>query len=643
MLGQALRDLGVKREDVIIATKVRGRTGAGPNAVGLSRGHIMDQIAGSLKRLGLDHVDLYQIHGFDPATPIEETLRALDDCVSRGLVRTIGCSNLAAWQIMKALGISDKRGFARFETVQAYYTIAGARSRARDPAAGRGPGAGRHGLEPARRRVAVWQVHPRQARRQRFAPRGVRFPAGRQRARLRHHRRHGPIAKAHDVSVARVALAWLLQRNGVMSVIIGAKTIEQLDDNLAAAKLTLSAEEIATLDQVKRAAGPNIRAGCWRGRARGAYRRRKPDLRRVNAGPTREFIVQRVKWGVLGVAKIAVEKVIPAMQRGEFSRDRRDRLARSRQGERGRRTARHPARLRLLRGTAGRSRDRGGLQSAAQRTACPVDDPRARCRQACIVREADRARRRRSASADRGAQAVRQAGRGSLHGALSSAMAARARDLWRSGAIGEGCARSRRSSPTACSIPDNVRNRPPGGGGLYDIGCYADPDRALHFRRRADRAWSRLWTATPNFGTDRLVSAILEFPGGRHLTFSAATQLSAHQRVDDRRRCGADRGRNSVQRAARPADEDRDRHRRRPLRRRRAHRGIPCLRSIHAAGRRLFARRARRRRRSNFRSRTRWRTCASSTRCSARPSADRGRRRRRDAIGEPRRPKRPPH
>jgi aryl-alcohol dehydrogenase-like predicted oxidoreductase len=89
-LGQALRDLSVKREDVIIATKVRSRMGPGPNAVGLSRGHILDQIAGSLKRLGLDHVDLYQIHSFDPVTPLEETLRALDNCVQRGLVRTIG-------------------------------------------------------------------------------------------------------------------------------------------------------------------------------------------------------------------------------------------------------------------------------------------------------------------------------------------------------------------------------------------------------------------------------------------------------------------------------------------------------------------------------------------------------------------------
>ena len=186
-----MRDLGVKREDVIIATKVRGRMGTGPNSVGLSRGHIMDQIAGSLKRLGLDHVDLYQIHGFDPVTPLEETLRALDDCVSRGLVNTIGCSNLAAWQIMKALGISDKSGFARFETVQAYYSIAG-RELEREIV----PVVEDQGLG-----VMVWSplaggfLSGKYTRDKRgdndFAPHGVRFPAGRQGARLRHHRRHG--------------------------------------------------------------------------------------------------------------------------------------------------------------------------------------------------------------------------------------------------------------------------------------------------------------------------------------------------------------------------------------------------------------------------------------------------------------------
>jgi aryl-alcohol dehydrogenase-like predicted oxidoreductase len=250
VLGQALRDLKVDRADVIVATKVRGRTGQGPNAVGLSRGHIMDQIAGSLKRLGLDHVDLYQIHGFDPVTPIEETLRALDDCVSRGLARTIDCSNLAAWQIMKALGISERRGFARFETVQAYYTIAG-----RDLEREIAPLVEDQGLG-----VMVWSPLAGGLLTGKFArdgkgPEGARraafdFPPVDKDRAFTIVDAMRPIAEAHDASVARVALAWLLQRKGVMSVIVGAKTIEQLDDNLAAAKLTLSAAEIATLDTV---------------------------------------------------------------------------------------------------------------------------------------------------------------------------------------------------------------------------------------------------------------------------------------------------------------------------------------------------------------------------------------------------------
>jgi aryl-alcohol dehydrogenase-like predicted oxidoreductase len=210
----------------------------------------MDQIAGSLKRLGLDHVDLYQIHGFDSLTPIEETLRALDDCVSRGLARTIGCSNLAAWQIMKALGISERRGFARFETVQAYYTIAG-----RDLEREILPLVEDQGLG-----VMVWSplaggLLSGKFTREGAGPQGARRasfdfpPVNRERAFdiidvMR------PIAEVHGASVARVALAWLLQRKGVMSVIVGAKTVEQLDDNLAAAKLTLSAEEIAALDKV---------------------------------------------------------------------------------------------------------------------------------------------------------------------------------------------------------------------------------------------------------------------------------------------------------------------------------------------------------------------------------------------------------
>jgi aryl-alcohol dehydrogenase-like predicted oxidoreductase len=250
MLGQALRDLQVKREDVIVATKVRNRTGPGPNAVGLSRGHIMDQIAGSLKRLGLDYVDLYQNHGLDPLTPIEETLRAFDDCVSRGLVRTIGCCNIAAWQIMKALGVSERRGFARFETVQAYYTIA-----CRDLEREILPLVEDQGLG-----VMVWSPLAGGLLTGKFTREGAK-PSGTRRASHDFppiDRERGfdiidamrPIAEAHGASVARVAIAWLLQRKGVTSVIVGAKTIEQLDDNLAAAELTLSAEDIATLDQV---------------------------------------------------------------------------------------------------------------------------------------------------------------------------------------------------------------------------------------------------------------------------------------------------------------------------------------------------------------------------------------------------------
>jgi aryl-alcohol dehydrogenase-like predicted oxidoreductase len=248
LLGGALRELGVPRADVIIATKVRGRVGPGPNAVGLSRGHIMDQVAGSLKRLGLDHVDLYQIHGFDPVTPIDVTLRALDDLVSSGLVRTIGCSNLAAWQIMKALGISHERGYARFETVQAYYTIAG-----RDLEREIVPLVEDQGLG-----VMVWSplaggllsgkftranAGPNDARRVKFD-----FPPVDREHAYDVIDAMAPIAKAHGVSVARIALAWLLQRKCVMSVIVGAKTIEQLDDNLAATAITLTTEDIAALD-----------------------------------------------------------------------------------------------------------------------------------------------------------------------------------------------------------------------------------------------------------------------------------------------------------------------------------------------------------------------------------------------------------
>ena len=249
LLGQALRDLRVPRADVVVATKVRGRVGQGPNAVGLSRGHIMDGVEASLERLGLDHIDLYQIHGTDLLTPLDETLRALDDLVARGLVRTIGCSNLHAWRIMKALGISHERGFARFETVQAYYTIA-----TRDLEREIVPLMAEEGLG-----LMVWSplaggllsgkygrgASPNDGRRVTFD-----FPPVDKEHAYDIVDAMRPIAEAHGVSVARIALAWLLHQSCVMSVIIGAKTPEQLDDNLAAASITLSAEDLATLDRV---------------------------------------------------------------------------------------------------------------------------------------------------------------------------------------------------------------------------------------------------------------------------------------------------------------------------------------------------------------------------------------------------------
>ena len=252
-LGQALKNIGAARHDVVIATKVRGRMGPGPNSVGLTRGHIMDAVEDSLKRLQTDHIDLYQIHGYDAVTPLDETLGALDNLVKRGMVRYIGCSNLMAWQIAKALGLSAANKWARFETVQAYYTIA-SRDLEREivPL-----------VEAEQMGVMVWsplaggllsgkfkrdQAGPNDARRSA----GFDFPPVDKNCTFDVIDAMRPIAERHGVSVARVALAWLLQKKGVMSVIIGAKTQEQLNDNIAAASLTLEASELATLEEVSK-------------------------------------------------------------------------------------------------------------------------------------------------------------------------------------------------------------------------------------------------------------------------------------------------------------------------------------------------------------------------------------------------------
>ncbi len=250
LLGQSLRNLGVKRSDVVIATKFNGGMGEGPNDRGASRGHIMDAVERSLERLQTDHIDLYQVHAFDTVTPIEETLRALDDLVSRGMVRYVGCSNWPAWRIQKALGISERQGFVRYETTQSYYTIAGRDLEREVVPLLLEEGVGLLVWSPLAGGLLSGKFGPgaaedKDSRRANFDfPPVDRDRAWKCVAAMRE------IGDRKGVSVAQVALAWLLAKPYVTSVIIGAKRVDQLDDNIAATSLSLSADEVATLDAV---------------------------------------------------------------------------------------------------------------------------------------------------------------------------------------------------------------------------------------------------------------------------------------------------------------------------------------------------------------------------------------------------------
>ncbi|ADO67882.1 aldo/keto reductase [Stigmatella aurantiaca] len=245
LLGKAL---GARRKDIVLATKVRGRVGPGVNELGLSRGHILDSVHASLKRLGTDYIDLYQIHGFDAVTPLDETLRALDDLVRQGKVRYLGASNLAAWQLMKALGISEHRGLSRFESLQAYYSIAG-RDLEREVVPL---------MKDQQVGLMVWSplaggFLSGKYRRGQQGPEGSRRatfdfpPVDRERAYNVIDVMDG-IAREHQSSVARVALAWLLHQPHVTTIVIGAKTAEQLEDNLETPKLKLTAEQLTALN-----------------------------------------------------------------------------------------------------------------------------------------------------------------------------------------------------------------------------------------------------------------------------------------------------------------------------------------------------------------------------------------------------------
>jgi aryl-alcohol dehydrogenase-like predicted oxidoreductase len=250
--GRALKNLQVPRENIVVATKVFGETGPGANSRGNSRAHILDGVKASLKRLQLDHIDLYQIHGFDPATPIEETVRALDQLVRHGHVRYVGVSNWAAWQIVKALGIAERLGLSRFESLQAYYTVAG-----RDLEREIVPMLASEGLG-----LMVWSplagglLSGKFGRDQPVQPgnRRTNFdfpPVDRDRAYDCIDAMKS-IASSKGVSVAQIALAWLLHQPQVTSVIVGAKRAEQLADNLAATQVSLSADELQSIDAVSR-------------------------------------------------------------------------------------------------------------------------------------------------------------------------------------------------------------------------------------------------------------------------------------------------------------------------------------------------------------------------------------------------------
>jgi aryl-alcohol dehydrogenase-like predicted oxidoreductase len=251
LLGRSLKNLKLARDQLIVATKATGSMSESPNDRGQSRHHLFNQVDASLKRLQLDYIDLYQMHGFDPLTPFEESLSALDDIVRSGRVRYIGLCNMAAWQIMKSLALSDARGWSRFSSVQAYYTIAG-RDLEREivPL-----------LEDERLGLMVWSPLAGGLLSGKFktaedkGPSGARrtsfdFPLVDKQRAFKCVDAMRPMAAERQVSVAQIALAWLLAKPWVSTVIIGARTLEQLRDNLAAVRVQLTERELASLEEV---------------------------------------------------------------------------------------------------------------------------------------------------------------------------------------------------------------------------------------------------------------------------------------------------------------------------------------------------------------------------------------------------------
>jgi aryl-alcohol dehydrogenase-like predicted oxidoreductase len=251
LLGESLKMLGLKRDHLIVATKATGSMDDSPNGRGQSRHHLFNQVDASLKRLQLDYIDLYQLHGFDPLTPFEESLSALNDLVRSGRVRYIGLCNMAAWQVMKSLSVSERLNLAKFASVQAYYTVAG-----RDLERELVPL-----IQDQKLGLMVWSPLAGGLLSGKFSSAEDKGPAGARRATFdfpvvdkprafRCVDAMRPMALARKISVAQVALAWLLAKPFVTTVIIGAKSMDQLRDNVDSTRVRLDDAEIKQLDEI---------------------------------------------------------------------------------------------------------------------------------------------------------------------------------------------------------------------------------------------------------------------------------------------------------------------------------------------------------------------------------------------------------
>jgi aryl-alcohol dehydrogenase-like predicted oxidoreductase len=249
IVGRAIKG---KRGQVVLATKVAGPMGSGPNDLGLSRRHILDSVDSSLRRLGTDFVDLYQVHAYDPTTPLDETLRALDDCVRSGKVRYIGCSNYSAWQIVKANAIARELGIARYDSLQPQYSLV-----CREIEREHVPACVEEGIG-----IIPWSplgggLLTGKYRSGGGTPEAARITSD-QMAKDRFLNERNLVIADTVASVGerlgrtagQVALAWVAQQPGITSPIFGARTLEQLEDNLGAGELTLDEESLKRLDEV---------------------------------------------------------------------------------------------------------------------------------------------------------------------------------------------------------------------------------------------------------------------------------------------------------------------------------------------------------------------------------------------------------